>query len=89
MKKSMLTLCMSLFSSMVLLKESFAGDRLFDFVNTVSDKPNTGDSNTMIIYGSLAIVALIVLIMLNVKDSKKKNNEENNIKDNTEDNTEE
>lgn len=63
-------------------KVSFAGDKLigglFGNLNAISDKPNTGDTNTLVIYGAVAIIALIMLIVINVKDSNfnKKNKQE-------------
>lgn len=66
----------ALFSAIASMKISLAGDKMFYNVleNSVNftDKPNTGDTNTLVIYASIAIIALIALVVINVKDSKKK-----------------
>lgn len=63
------TMLMSLISS----KIAFAGDSLFDIAYSVSDKPNTGDSNTLIIYASVIGIALIALIFVNCTGKSKNN----------------
>ena len=57
--------------------QSFAGEGI---VNNLIDnnKPNTGDTNTMLIYGGVVAVVIILLLALNLKKPKKDNSEENN-----------
>ena len=54
--------------------QSFAGEGI---VNKLIDnnKPNTGDTNTMLIYGGVVAVVIILLLVLNLKKPKKDNNE--------------
>lgn len=66
----------ALFSTIASVTTALAGDKIFsntfDKVVDFTDKPNTGDTNTLVIYASIAIIAIIALVVINVKDSKKK-----------------
>lgn len=62
----------ALFTSILSIKNSLAGDYIFNMERLGHlDKPNTGDTNTFVIYGAIALIALISLILLNLKDSNK------------------
>lgn len=55
---------------------SFAGDRLLSNAFELStNKPNTGDTNMVLIYGAIIAVAIVLLIVINFKGSKKNKNE--------------
>lgn len=89
MKKYMTSMSLALCGVFSSITSVFAGDKLINFnvISTeVSNKPNTGDTNTLIIYGSIAVVALLALIFVNLKSSKKKNNDEQQTNDSVEEN---
>ena len=79
MKKYIASISLALCGVLSSITNVFAGDKLISFGTIsigVSNKPNTGDTNTLIIYGSIAVVALLALIFINLKGSKKNNNEQ-------------
>lgn len=57
--------------SLISSKVAFAGDFLFDVASGITDKPNTGDSNILIIYGAIIGIALIALIFINCTGKSK------------------
>ena len=83
MKQFIVSMGLAVCSVLTKVTTVFAGDSLFSITNNdLSAKPNTGDTNVLIIYGLIAVVALLVLILINVKGSKKKGiNKENNSKE--------
>lgn len=93
MKKYIASISLALCGVLSSITNVFAGDKLINFnaiSEKVSNKPNTGDTNTLIIYGSIAIIALLVLIFINLKDSKKKNDKnEQQVNDSIEKNDDE
>lgn len=90
MKKYITSISLALCGVLSSITNVFAGDKLINFntISTeVSNKPNTGDTNTLIIYGSIAVIALLVLIFINIKDlGKKKDNNEQQVNDSIEEN---
>ena len=54
---------------------SFAGEGIVNNVLSDNNKPNTGDTNTMLIYGAVVAVVIILLLVLNLKKPKKDNDE--------------
>lgn len=66
--------------------KSFAGDSLvYNLVSKVNDgvldKPNTGDTNSLLVYGGIIAVVVILLVLINMKGSK--NNDDLNNTNNT------
>lgn len=88
MKRYITSISLALCGVLSSIKNVFAGDKLIDFnlvSAEISNKPNTGDTNTLIIYGSVALIALLVLIFINVKGLKKnKDNNEQQVNNQTE-----
>ena len=68
MKQFMVSMGLAICSALTKVINVFAGDSLFSITNNdLSAKPNTGDTNVLIIYGSIAFIALLVLILINIK----------------------
>lgn len=89
MKKYITSMSLALCGVLSSITNVFAGDKLISFGTIsigVSNKPNTGDTNTLIIYGSIAVVALLALIFINLKGLKKNNNDEQQTNDSIEEN---
>ena len=51
---------------------SYAGDYLIDRPVDFTNKPNTGDTNTLIIYSAILGVSVIALLFLNLTGKSKK-----------------
>ena len=67
--------------------QSFAGDGIINNTLLDSNKPNTGDTNTILIYGAVVATVIILLLVLNLKKPKKNSEEQNTeIKDSIENN---
>lgn len=86
MKK--INLLMTAIPALLLSKiQSFAGEGVVNNMLLDNNKPNTGDTNTMLIYGAVVVIVVILLLVLNLKKPKKDNNEQNiEIKDSVENN---
>ena len=59
---------------------SFAGDKslLSNIANSGIEKPNTGDTNMILVYGGIIAVVAILLVVINLKGSKKNTSENAN-----------
>lgn len=92
MRKYISLISLISFGFLTSIKNVFAGDEFIKF-NTVSseiiNKPNTGDTNALIIYGSIIAISILALIIINIKSLRKnKNNNESKIDNSTTENQE-
>lgn len=93
MLKKSIFLTTTMISGALCSMTSFAGDKaIYDIFNKsvgeLSDKPNTGDTNIMLLYGAIAVIALVALIVVNVKGNKKKIDTDTNTEIKPEENNE-
>lgn len=77
--KKLASLSVLVSSVLMSTMTSFAGDRLLSNTFELStNKPNTGDTNMVLIYGAIIAVAVLLLVIINFKGSKKNKNENSN-----------
>lgn len=77
--KKLASLSVLVSSVLMSTMTSFAGDRLLSNAFELStNKPNTGDTNMVLIYGAIIALAVLLLVIINFKGSKKNKNENSN-----------